>query len=395
MRGLKVTGGGKFHGLHRKIILPLATCGWRKMHALRWAITLVLASLLVAVAGVQRADAQEAAPPADLEVGVMVSPPFVEAQGENAYSGMAIDLWETVARQLGLSFQYVQYPNFRELVQATANGEIDAAVTNLTITRNRAEAISFTQPWYDAGLRIMVPEEGGGGFWGVVAGLQDAGHLRAYAWLLFVIVVATVLFTLFDRRFDPDFPRRWREGIAESFYHVMSIATSGRTSRKNLFGWVGRFWQAIWLAVGVAVIAYVTSSVTSVMTAVSLTQGISSVSDLPGKTVAVFTGSVAEEYMQEFEIASRSYAGIDESVAALRSGRVDAIVADAPILEHYAHTHTEQGVAVVGSIFHPDKYGFAFPHGSALERPVTLEILHLQENGALAEMNLRYFGNAN
>src|SRR5690606_3374642 len=122
--------------------------------------------------------------------------------------------------------------------EATESSEIDVAVTNLTITRARAEIISFTQPWYDAGLRIMVPDRGGtNGFWDVIEGLRDAGHLRAYAWLLFVIVLATIGFTIFDRKFDPDFPKRWREGVAESFYHVMSIATSGRTSRKNLFGW--------------------------------------------------------------------------------------------------------------------------------------------------------------
>src|SRR5699024_11761295 len=96
-------------------------------------------------------------------------------------------------------------------------------------------------------------------------GLSESGHLKAYAWLFFIIIVATVLMTLFDRRFDKDFPTRWREGIAESFYSVMSVATSGRPpSRKNLFGWVGRIWQALWLVCGVAVLAYVTSSVTSV-----------------------------------------------------------------------------------------------------------------------------------
>ena len=40
--------------------------------------------------------------------------------------------------------------------------------------------------------------------------------------------------------------------------------------------------------------AYVTSSVTSVMTTLSLTNQINSVADLPGKSIGVFAGSVAE-----------------------------------------------------------------------------------------------------
>lgn len=335
-------------------------------------------------------DAVEA--PGNLDVGLYVSPPFVEETGGDPYSGMAIDLWESIAQRMGSTFQYVRYPTVRDLVQATAAGEIDVAVTNLTITRDRAQTLAFTQPWYDAGLRIMVPDEGSGGFWGVLAGLKDAGHLRAYAWLLSIIIAATVGITVFDRRFDAEFPKRWREGVAESLYNVMSIVTSGKSSRKNLFGWIGRIGQAAWLVVGVGIIAYITSSVTSVMTTVSLTQDINSLSDLTGKTVAVRTGSVSEDYVRERGIASRSYPGIDDAVAALQARRVDAIVADAPILEHYAHKHAERGMTVVGGIFHPDKYGFGFPHGSDLARRVTLEILDLQEDGTLQGMKLKYFG---
>jgi polar amino acid transport system substrate-binding protein len=329
-----------------------------------------------------------------INVGVYVSPPFVVAEN-NSYDGMAIDLWEVVAGNLDLATRYVVFRTFRELVDATRNGEIDAAVTNLTITRDRAETISFTQPWYDAGLRILVPDEGSAGFWSVVSGLNDAGHLRAYGWLLAVIVAATIGFTLFDRKFDADFPKRWREGIAESFHHVISIAAAGKAgARKNLFGWMGRLWQAIWLVVGVGVIAYITSSVTSVMTTVSIERGIHSLADLPGKTVGVFTGSVAEDFVTELGIASRSYLDVDAAAAAIHSGDIDAIVGDAPILEHFAHSKPQENVAVVGNIFHPDKYGFAFPHNSELTRAVTLQILQLIEDGTVEELRNRYFGSA-
>jgi polar amino acid transport system substrate-binding protein len=335
---------------------------------------------------------QEPAPSARLvDVGVHLSPPFVEKEGSN-FTGMAIDLWEAVATSLGLSSNYVEYRTIGELVSAVANNEIDAAVSNITITRQRAERVGFTQPWYDAGLRIMVREEGSGGFRNVLEGLSDAGHLRAYAWLLTVIILATIGFTLFDRKFDPDFPKRWREGTAESFYHVMSIATVGRAPRKNLFGWVGRIWQALWLIIGVGVIAYITSSVTSVMTAVSIERGIHSLSDLPGRTVGVFSGSVAEEFVTELGIASRPYTHINEAAEALRAGEVEAIVGDAPILEYFAHNNPELEFDVVGSLFHPDKYGFAFHHESDLTRPATLRILELIEDETVEDLRTRYFG---
>jgi ABC-type amino acid transport substrate-binding protein len=267
-------------------------------------------------------------------------------------------------------------PTLRELVQATASGGLDVAVTNLTITQGRAERIDFTHPWYDGGLRIMIDEDRASGFWDVVAGLHESGFLRAYAWLALVILAATILLTLFDRRFDRDFPTRWREGIAESFFAVMSIATSGRAARKNLFGWLGRIWQGLWLICGVAVLAYVTSSVTSVMTTLALTNQIHNLGDLPGKTVGVFTGSIDEDFARE---------------SALRDGRIAAILADAPLLEYYAATHPDEAVAVVGPIFEPDKYGFGLTLGSDLTRPLTVQLLGAHESGLLAELRAKYF----
>ncbi len=86
----------------------------------------------------------------------------------------------------------------------------------------------------------------------MIEGLADAGHLRAYASVLGIIILATIAPTIFDRRFDKEFHQRWRDGIAHSFRSVMSVATNGRPpSRENLFGWIGRIWSTLWLIVGI------------------------------------------------------------------------------------------------------------------------------------------------
>ena len=112
-------------------------------------------------------------------------------------------------------------------------------------------------------------------------------------------------------------------------------------------------------------LAYVTSTVTSVMTTLSLTAQINGLADLPGKTVGVFTGSVAEEFAQESGLATRSYANIDAAVEGLLAGRIDAIVGDAPVLSYYAHTHPHLPLQVVGAIFEPDKSALAWPRGAS------------------------------
>src|SRR3546814_885946 len=148
----------------------------------------------------------------------------------------------------------------------------------------------------------------------------------------------------------------------------MSVVTSGRPpSRKNLFGWIGRIWQALWLVCGIAVLAFVTSSVTSVMTTLSLSNQISSVNDLDGRPVGVLIGTVEEDYAHEQGLSVRSYSGLANATAALLDGEVTAIIADAPVLEYYAHTNPDVPVSVVGRLFERDKYGRSEEHTSELQ----------------------------
>lgn len=363
----------------------------RLRRARPWCLLLAFFAL-ASVASAQDTLSTAQSPATTLRVGVYEHPPFVMAR-DGGYTGMAIDLWNDLAATLHLRVEYVGFQTLRDLVNAVSVNQVDVAVTNLTITRDRAERIDFTHPWFDAGLRVMTRDTHGTGFWGLLNGLEQSGHLRAYGWIALVILAATILLTLFDRRFDENFPRRWRDGLAESFYTVMSVATSGKSpTRQNLFGWVGRFWQGLWLVCGIAVLAYVTSSVTSVMTTLSLAGQINSVADLPGRPVGAFTGSVSEDYARNNGLNLRSFANIDEAVDALVDQRVDAIIGDAPVLEYYAASHPDRAVSVVGAIFEPDKYGFALPLHHRLTRQLSVEIIGAHERGQLAEIRERYFG---
>lgn len=327
-----------------------------------------------------------------LKVGVLSSPPFVIRDGET-FSGMAIDIWQDAADEMGVDYAYTRFPNVRALIDATAAGEVDIAVSNISITKARASRVEFTQPWFDSGLRIMVNEDRGVGLRAVIEGLADAGFLRAYMWLILVILVATVLLTLFDRSFNKSFPSRWRDGIAESFYSVMSVVTSGRMpSRPNLFGWMGRIMQAFWLICGIAVLAYITSSVTSVMTALSLNSHIQSLADLNDRNVGVAEGSTADDFLRDRGIGTTEYDDIDALVEAVLGEEVDAVVDDAPVLEYFATTHPDAPLDVVGPLFNRDTYGFAMPIDSPLVAPLTLQLLGAIERGDVDTIRLRYFG---
>jgi polar amino acid transport system substrate-binding protein len=358
------------------------------LRAISARLLVVLALFLGLSSGVQ---AQTRDMPKVVTVGVYVNPPFVIKRG-NDYEGLAFELWQDMARREHLVAHYVDYPTPKALLAATEAHEVDIAIGNLTITRDRSEKVDFTFPWHDGGLRIMTDGEVHSGISDLFSALGSAGYLRAYFWLCIVIVGATILLTLFDRRFDKDFPRKWLPGLAESFYHVMSIATTGRTSRKHMFGSFGRLFSAFWLICGVAVLAYVTSSVTSVMTVAAVTDQIETIDDLKDKTVGVLDGGASEAYATSIGLAIRAYPNLDAGIAALRADDIDAMIGDDTVLEYQVHDVASPGLKVVGPVFNPEKYGFATALGSPLTRAISLDLMSAHEDGTSKTLGDKYLG---
>ena len=346
------------------------------------------------------------APPSDLEeivqgpqrpirVGVHLSAPFVMKRA-GKYTGMAIDLWESLAAKLNREFAYQEFPTVGALIRAAHDDQIDIAISNITVNESRARRIDFTQPWFDAGLRIMINERSHASVFDVIGELRDAGFLTTYARIGMVLLLATVLMTLFDRHFDTAFPKRWRDGFGESFYTVMQIATTGKpAARKNLFGWIGRVWQGIWLMAGVAVIAYVTSSVTTVMATLSAANQIRNIDDLEDRTIGVLKDTVSDDFVSEQGLRNITFLSLDEAVKALESGDVDAIIEDGPVLQYYIYTHPRADVRLVGPRFEPSKYAFGTPQSSLLRRPVTIELLSSEEHDEIDKLRIKYFGQDN
>jgi ABC-type amino acid transport substrate-binding protein len=174
----------------------------------------------------------------------------------------------------------------------------------------------------------------------------------------------------------------------------MVIATTGNLKRKNLFGWIGRIFSAFWLVIGIILLAYLTSSITSVMTTLSLSNEINGWNDLNNKKVGVLFGSVAESFAKEKGFDYILYSQNDEAVKSLQSKNIDAVIGDAPVLEYYDFTNSNEPVKVVGKLFKPDKYGFGLRGNETLTKTITIEILRAQESGYLEELRLKYFGQA-
>lgn len=344
--------------------------------------------------------AETSSPPAKkMQVVVLESPPFV-MKTDQGFTGFAIDLWEESARRMGLDYDYREASTLQELLDSVTTGKSDVAVTELTINAERMERMDFSQPWFDAGLQMMIHQAPPTGFWSFFEQLEANGHLRVYLWMGLGVIVASFLLTALDRRLDPEFPAEWKQGFSESFYHVLSVLTSGKTNHKLLFGSYGTMIAAIWLVMGAGVVAYITSSITSVMTVNSLERRIwvadkdriEDLKDLKGKIVGTLSGSVANMYVAKAGLSGRGFSTLGNLVKALAENRVDAIVGDQPSLVYLLHQRPDLPMIPVGKVIRHEKYGFALKAGSPIRLKLSKQVMLAWETGLIDRLRKKYFG---
>ena len=119
-------------------------------------------ALLVLLVGCASSRPEQASPPPppkpvapELRVGVTLdSPPFAMQQGMQMV-GMEIDFAMRLASDLRRPLR-VMALTWAELIPALLDGRIDMIMSGMTITRLRTMRISFSEPYMESGLSVLI-----------------------------------------------------------------------------------------------------------------------------------------------------------------------------------------------------------------------------------------------
>ena len=295
--------------------------------------------------------------PRAIKVGVLSTEPFAIPDTAMKWTGYAVVMFEASSIHARVVPEFREYASANALIDAVASGEVDAGVGNTLVTSERLERVDFSQPFLDAGLRVMVPSEKSSSFFRVIDGLVEGGHARMLAWCFAGALGLTIAVSLLLRRFDRDFTPHLHEGIAE------------------------------------ATVAYLTSTVTSVMTVDVLHRQINGPKDLRGKTVGIVAETGGDTYCSEQKLDVVRFKTLEAAAQAVIEHQIDAVVGDASILEYYELKHADVKVNVVGELFQRRHFGFSFHRdGTNLRQKFDIAIVALRENGTLDQIRQRWFG---
>jgi len=358
---------------------------------MKWLAAMVAAMVLLPFLFVP---ASGQAQPDSLRVATRVLKPFVIDEGGGRLSGFSIELWQEISAQLGTRTEYVIRPTVRDLLDATQNREVDLAIAAISITEERERTWDFSQPMFEAGLQILIPEEGGsgGGISQILGRLLNPEFLPLLVFVIIGALLAGHLVWFFERR-RPDSVfagRAYFPSVFEAiFWATSTLATQAEMWPKSA---LARVVSVLWMFTAVLFIAFFTASVTSTLTVQQLQGDIKGPEDLPGKRVATLRGSTSAQYLTQREIQPMEFASIEEAVESLEQGQANAVVYDAPVLQYYASHEGKGKVRVVGTVFRRESYGILFPDGSPYREPVNQALLRLRENGTYDRLQTKHFG---
>jgi len=339
------------------------------------------------------------APAQKLRVVMRNIEPFsFEKDGRRA--GYAVELWDNVAREMNLSCEYITVGSAKEMVAALQNKSADVAVGALSITADREKIIDFSQPFYESGLQILVPNQGGGigdMIWSVLGNVFTWQLLVGIAVALVVMFAISHLVWMYEHPVNEEmWPRNYLAGMGESFWWTISIFLVGGADNKGPVGLGGRIVATIWMFASVIAVSLLTALLSAAFTVNSLTGDIKGPEDLPGKAVATIGGSTSETWLNKLggtrRVEVKVFPDIPACLAALRSGEVKAVVYDAPILKYYANKSGNSDVSLVPGLFERNNYGFGLQQDSPLREQMNQVLLNLSETGVSATLDEHWFG---
>ncbi|HEY1051759.1 MAG TPA: transporter substrate-binding domain-containing protein [Prosthecobacter sp.] len=310
--------------------------------------------------------------------------------------GYAAELWEQLARETGVEYEIQVVNTAAEIIDAVKNKAADVGVGAITVNAEREAVIDFSQPFYESGLQILTA--GGGGSFGdsmlsLIKNLFNLELIGMFLLLLFTMLVISHLVWRYEHKVNGDqWPENYRAGLWESFWWTISTLLVGGADNKGPVGVGGRIIAIVWMLLSIVLVSLLTASFTTTLTVNTLKGDINGPGDLPGKKVATVTGSAPVGWLTKKGAKVDAYATVTECVMALKDGKVDAVVYDAPVLQYEAGKLNDDKLQMVGQMFERQNYAFALQQDSALREKLNQALLKLSEQGVGNELRKKYFG---
>uniref|UniRef100_A0A8C4TM47 Glutamate receptor n=1 Tax=Erpetoichthys calabaricus TaxID=27687 RepID=A0A8C4TM47_ERPCA len=323
--------------------------------------------------------------------------------------GFCIDILKRLAKTVGFTYDLYLVTNGKhgKKIDGVWNGMIgevvyrraDMAIGSLTINEERSEVVDFSVPFVETGISVMVSRSNGT--------VSPSAFLEPYSpavWvMMFVMCLTVVAVTVFIFEFfsPVGYNRSLASGkkpggskftIGKSIWLLWALVFNNSVPVENPRGTTSKIMVLIWAFFAVIFLASYTANLAAFMIQEEYIDTVSGLSDRkfqrpydqypPLKFGTVPNGSTEKnirsnypdmhQYMDKY-----NQKGVEEAINNLKTGKLDAFIYDAAVLNYMARKDEGCKVMTIGSgkVFATTGYGIALQKGSRWKRAVDLALL--------------------
>ena len=327
-------------------------------------------------------------------VGTKPAPPFAIKNADGSWQGISIELWNDLAKDLGVEFEYKEF-DLKGLLGAIEDGAVDVGTAAITVTSERENRFDFTHPFFFTGLGIAVQPPGDGNpVMSVLKSFMSPKFLGYLAGLVSVLLFIGLLIWLIERRANSEEFAPGLGGIWDGFWWsavTMTTVGYGDAAPKTV---PGRILGLIWMFAAIIIISFFTAGIASSLTVSSLETGVRGPEDLPKVVVGTVGKSSSERYLLRQKVKPKAFTTVKEGLEAVAAKKIDAFVYDRPILQYHGVGDMNGKIKVLDAVFDPQSYGIGLPTNSKWREKINTALLKRQTDEAYwNELTGKYLGN--
>ncbi|XP_039630520.1 LOW QUALITY PROTEIN: glutamate receptor ionotropic, NMDA 2A [Polypterus senegalus] len=349
--------------------------------------------------------------------------------GEGTYikkccKGFCIDILKKIAKAVKFTYDLYLVTNGKhgKKINNVWNGMVGEvvykravmAVGSLTINEERSEVIDFSVPFVETGISVMVSRSNG-----TVSPSAFLEPFSASVWVMMfvmLLIVTAMAVFIFEYLSPLGFNRNLAQGkdphgpsftIGKAVWLLWGLVFNNSVPVQNPKGTTSKIMVSVWAFFAVIFLASYTANLAAFMIQEEFVDQVTGLSDKkfqrpydyspPFRFGTVPNGSTERNIRNNYPdmhqyMVKYNQKGVQDALVSLKTGKLDAFIYDAAVLNYMAGRDEGCKLVTIGSgyIFATTGYGIALQKGSSWKRQVDLALLGLVGDGEMEELEAQW-----
>ena len=327
-----------------------------------------------------------------LRVVVYDSPPFGYVDAKGDFHGMAVEIWEDIAADLGFVYTYAA-EDMEGLLQGVKDKKYDVGLGAISITPQREELVDFSQAVNPSGTGFAFSSE-------LVSNKFDLYYKPIFFSLVrLLIVLLLILFSsgtivfLAERSYNKGKKSdRQISSIKDGLWWSAVTMTTVGYGDKVPESWIGRVLGMFWIFSSIIILSIFTANTAAILNKDVRAEGQYITEDLRKVKIAVAEHSSGEEFLIREGYDYIPYASVEKATEAVIRGEMDVVVSNVPVLKYLNNRVYKDQLIVSPHYLLKNNMGFALQDNSPLLESIDRILLKKIAEPKWQKITYKYLG---